>query len=137
LSETAGVVSISGGGRQLGASVAFAGDVDGDGLDDFLLGAPSGDLAPGGAAVLVFGRASFPPAIDLSRDLGSLALLLASGRDGGAAGAAVAGVGDLNGDGFPDLAVGAPEAAGAAPESGRPGRVHIVFGGPSLRQALL
>src|SRR6266540_1463021 len=59
LSRSEGVVTIRGGSGQadrLGAAVAFAGDVDGDGLSDLLIGSPRSPGAPGGSAYLIFSR---------------------------------------------------------------------------------
>jgi hypothetical protein len=99
-----------------GYALARAGDVDGDGLDDVLIGAPEqeGGSIGGGAAYVVLGAeiASFAGArIDAAP--GPRATLY--GADANAeAGAAVLGLGDMNGDDAPDLCVGAP---GAEPES--------------------
>ena len=80
------------------SSVSGAGDVDGDGVPDFIVGAPraggSGVFPPG--VVLVFSGATGLPLHTL---LGS------GGLD--FFGVAVSGVGDLNGDGFDDFIVGA------------------------------
>ncbi|MCA3016623.1 MAG: FG-GAP repeat protein [Myxococcaceae bacterium] len=85
-----------------GASVASAGDVNGDGFADVLVGAPgfAGPLARGGAAFLFHGSAM---------GLGSTpAWQVASNMSDARLGASVAGVGDVNGDGFADFVLGAP-----------------------------
>jgi hypothetical protein len=87
-------------GARLGTSVSDAGDVDHDGVDDFIVGAPyvcwSG-TDTGYAKVLYF--ASY----------GCAALYIATGDSAGdALGTAVSTAGDLNHDGFDDFAVGAP-----------------------------
>jgi len=96
----------------LGISVSSAGDVDGDGFDDFIVGATGANpaLASQGSAYLVFGKAgSFGASLDLST-LGGL-----GGADGfqligetvqSRVGTSVASAGDVNGDGFDDLVVG-------------------------------
>ncbi len=104
-----------------GAALAGVGDVNGDGRDDLLIGAP-GDSSAGdraGAAYLFYGAAA-----------GSSALSEADARLFGGhlkdyAGAAVASLGDHDGDGFADLAVGAwgYDTNGAAS-----GAVHVVLG---------
>lgn len=88
----------SSGADQFGASIANAGDVDGDGVDDLIIGAPE-DNATAGSARLVSGATG-----------GTLALF--SGDDGGDNfGFSVSTAGDLNGDGFADLIVGADDDA--------------------------
>jgi FG-GAP repeat protein/hemolysin type calcium-binding protein len=116
-------------GDQAGNSVAGAGDVNGDGFADFLVGAqdaqPNGPQS--GAAYLLFGKASGWGAITLDNsslpsDLGVL-IKGAPGTDN--AGFAVAGAGDVNGDGFADLLVGAPFAN---PNGGSSGAASLLFG---------
>ena len=102
----------------LGWSVAGAGDVDADGLADLIIGAP-GDASAGyatGAAYLVMGAAVAGLAGDYPVD--ELALRISTGAYEDLLGAAVAGAGDVDGDGHDDLLVGAPQADGAAPSSG-------------------
>lgn len=106
------------------ARVASAGDVNGDGFTDWLGGA-SGFSAPGGLfgagrVTLYFGGAVPDSVPDLA---------LTGTQADGAFGAAVAGVNDVNGDGYGDFAVGAP----GDPTNGvQAGRVFVYFGGPGL-----
>ena len=84
---------------EAGAAIASPGDLDGDGFDDLAVGAPGLDDGRGG--VLIW--------------LGSAAGPVAAGtfvgvEPGDRAGTSVAGVGDVDGDGAPDLLVGAPGA---------------------------
>jgi FG-GAP repeat protein/VCBS repeat protein len=78
-----------------GHSVSNANDVDGDGVEDIIVGASSG----GSGAAYVYSGAT-----------GILLFQWDGISFGGCFGASVSGAGDLNGDGFADLLVGASEA---------------------------
>lgn len=95
----------------MGFSLAAAGDVDGDGLGDVLAGGP-GILGSGNP-----GRAALHSGLD-----GSLLWegFGAAGND--LFGTSVSGAGDVNGDGSPDLLVGAPQGLTA------PGYAQVVSG---------
>ena len=113
-----------------GASVRKAGDVNGDGLADFLIGAPWGEAAQGtnaGESYLVFGRAGgFGAGLDLSTLNGATGVTFRGGAAGDGLGFAVSSAGDINGDGFDDLILGAREANGGGdPDSGSS---YVVFG---------
>ena len=101
----------TGGNAGFGESVAAAGDVNGDELDDVIVGAPrypscsgvSGILSVGAAFVFLGDAGGIPDASALT------AATRIEGQDQqGSLGASVAGAGDLNGDGFDDVIVGAP-----------------------------
>ncbi|HWB81701.1 MAG TPA: Ig-like domain-containing protein, partial [Nannocystaceae bacterium] len=111
-----------------GYSVAHAGDVNGDGLADIVIGAPQANAVTDdeGMAFVVFGKTDQDPV--------PLATLAADGAgfviNGIAvddlAGSAVGGGADVNGDGLDDVIVGAPQANGNA--VGNSGRVFVVHG---------
>ncbi len=103
------------GGEDLGAfgsSVACAGDVDGDGHSDLLVGAPreDGSVLDGGRVHLFLGSASGP---------GVAAALVLEGDVAGARfGAAVAGEGDVDGDAVADVLAGAPARSSGQVDEG-------------------
>ncbi len=93
---------------QLGTSVAFAGDVDGDGTDDLVMGATGAGWTTGssGDAYLFLGGSDMTGGLELSEyDADSIFAGTASGVS---TGAAVAGVGDITGDRLAELVVSAP-----------------------------
>jgi len=111
-----------------GISVASAGDLNGDGFDDLIVGASNADFA--GAAYVVFGKAAgFGAAIDLAAvALGQGGFVIQGEDPGDYAGFSVASAGDLNGDGFDDLIVGASGATAAGSARGNAGAAYVVFG---------
>jgi len=84
-----------------GRWVESAGDVDGDGYDDIIVGAPWFEAGNPGAAYLLYGP------VQGTVDLSAADAQLNAEAVGDNAGIRVAGAGDTNGDGFGDLLVGA------------------------------
>ncbi|HET7854956.1 MAG TPA: integrin alpha [Gaiellaceae bacterium] len=110
-----------------GWSVAGAGDVNGDGRADVLVGARGADnnARPGsGAAYLVFGKGE-PGPVDLAA-LGHTGFRIDGAAAGDEAGGSVAGTNDLNGDGRREVLVGARFAGNNAREFS--GSTYVVFG---------
>jgi len=115
-----------------GTSVASAGDVDGDGLDDLLVGAPGNDDGGGsddlswdgaGKAYLILGSSlGTSPVIDLS-----LADYSFVGEDSwNFAGTSVSSAGDVDDDGLDDILVA---AIGNADGGSSGGKVYVILGG--------
>ena len=109
-------------GQEFGTAAGTAGDVNGDGYADLLITAPLYDeagAADAGRAQVYYGSASGPastPAWTVEGICASCTF-----------GAAAATAGDVNGDGFSDVIVGAP----GAPDAYVPGAVYAYHGGPA------
>ncbi|PTQ87736.1 FG-GAP repeat protein [Nitrosomonas ureae] len=124
-------------GVKLGKSVSTAGDVNGDGFDDVIVGAfgaaPNGNFS--GSSYVVFGKVSgFNTTLDLSSLDGSNGFRVEGLAAGDQLGNSVSAAGDVNGDGFDDVIVG---AFGAAPNGNISGSSYVVFGKVSGFNALL
>ena len=116
-----------------GRFVGQAGDFNGDGVDDFLIGAPhktQGIKAEAGEAYLVLGSATgFPAAISLADIDGNNGFVFKGSDIQDSTGAAVTGIGDINHDGLSDIAIGAPGKGPFGSPSNYPGEAYILFGG--------
>ena len=122
-------------GDQSGSSVSSAGDVNGDGYDDLIIGAngadPNGD-SEAGETYVVYGGAS-APGTDGVLDLGALdgtnGFILNGIDAGDQSGRSVSSAGDVNGDGYDDLIIGARYADPNG--DSRAGETYLVYGGAS------
>ena len=117
-----------------GRSVSSAGDVNGDGYDDLIIGAyfadPNGDSA--GETYVIYGGANAPgtdSVLDLSALDGTNGFILTGINEGDQSGRSVASAGDVNGDGYDDLVIGAWRADPNGDSEA--GETYVVYGGAS------
>jgi len=111
--------------------VSAAGDVNGDGVGDVIFAAnntDAGGISGAGEAYVVFGVAGGPPALASLDDLdGTNGFAFRGGATDDRLGI-VAGAGNLNGDRFDDVIIGASQAD---PAGSRSGESFIEFRGPN------
>jgi len=112
----------------LGSSFSGAGDVNGDGYDDLIVGAREGGNNPtnGGSSYVVFGKASgFNAKLEMNLLDGTNGFRLDGVSAFDFAGHSVSNAGDVNGDGFADILIGAP---GTDINGDNSGSSYVVFG---------
>lgn len=107
-----------------GYAVTGAGDVNGDGYDDVVLGAPSAGDDGEGAIYIVFGKSVRFDEADVST-----AVQFTGEMDGDQFGSRVAGVGDVNSDGYDDIVAA---ALYADTSNHNAGAVYIIYGSANL-----
>ena len=105
-----------------------AGDIDGDGTDDLIIGGPLAD-PPGGAnagkTVVIYGGPSLPTTIDLNSTVARFTVF--GDNAGDQSGFSVA-TGDINHDGTDDVIIGAPSAI--PPSDAGSGTTYVISGSP-------
>lgn len=114
-------------GDRSGFSVSGAGDVNGDGLSDLIVGAAFANIGvvKSGRSYVVFGKPG-TATVELSAIAAGIGGFAINGESvNESSGFSVSTAGDVNGDGLADLIVG---AIGARPNGGYSGRSYVVFG---------
>ncbi len=112
-----------------GSSVSAVGDINGDGIGDLLIGAYSYPaIAAKGRTYVVFGGLGVGGSgdISLANLNGANGFKLDGENNGDWSGYSVSSTGDINGDGYVDLLIGAPHW------NVTKGRSYVVFGGPGV-----
>ncbi|MBK7253150.1 MAG: FG-GAP repeat protein [Ignavibacteria bacterium] len=103
-------------GDNFGYSVASAGDVNGDGYSDVIVGAPEYNSSTG-SAYIFFGGSAMNNIVDVT---------MTGEAANNIFGEYVSSAGDVNGDGFPDVIIGAREYNSFT------GRAYIFYGGATM-----
>ncbi|NWG91262.1 MAG: FG-GAP repeat protein, partial [Parvularculaceae bacterium] len=118
--------AIDGAGGGFGRAVSSAGDVNGDGVADIVIGQPFNGPDNPGTAYVVYGSSSgFGASFDISALDGTNGFTISGAALLDFTGLWVSGAGDVNGDGLADIVIGAPTPPNAATSEGR---AYVVFG---------
>src|SRR5262245_56665977 len=112
-----------------GFAVSSAGDFNGDGFGDFVVSAPSFGVDDKGATFIVFGKADGFTDVSLGTTTSRDWIRIDGAAAGDRSGNSVASLGDINGDGFGDVLIGAPYADGNGRWSS--GISYVVYGNAS------
>ncbi len=117
-------------GDRTGFAVANAGDVNGDGLADIVLGAPQANAITDdeGMAFVVFGKTTQEPVPLATLEVDGAGFAITGIAIDDLTGSSVGGGSDVNGDGLDDVIIGVPQADANA--FGNSGRAFVVFGKP-------
>ena len=116
-----------------GTAVAFAGDFDGDGYGDYVIGTPGYDVpaTPATKKIIDAGKVEV-----ISGRNGDVLLTQHGGVAKDGLGFAVAGNGDIDNDGFADVVVGAPLADNTVKNIKDTGAIRVIYGPHGIRWQL-
>lgn len=123
-------IRISGTDQGFGSSMSSVGDINGDGLIDFAIGAPGADRTGAndvGAVYVVFGRSAVNSDIDVATLNGSNGFKVTGNNlaQNSALGSSLAAIGDINNDKRSDFIIGTPSD-----------RAYIIFGAATFTASL-
>ncbi|MEH2246141.1 hypothetical protein [Nostoc sp.] len=118
-----------------GTSVSNAGDINNDGIDDLIIGAPYASpngIDTAGQSYVVFGGKNLGSGgtLNLSSLNGTNGFLINGIAKGDLSGYSVSNAGDINNDGIDDVIIGAPYADPNGIDTA--GQSYVVFGGTNL-----
>ncbi|MEH2408323.1 hypothetical protein [Nostoc sp.] len=114
-------------GNESGTSVSNGGDINGDGIDDLIIGAPrapANGIFQAGQTYVLFGGTNVGSGgtFNLSNLNGTNGFAINGITENSFSGTSVSNAGDVNADGIDDLIIGAPDA----------GQTYVVFGGRNV-----